>query len=116
MRASPHSLCGTSSRRLSRQNRQPCAHRFPPQCRSFLSRNWSCEMDTLLPFKALIVASRAKDHLQMITSAEPFFNRMASENRFAVDFTADAETINEQNLEQYRVFVMLHLAPFDMTY
>jgi type 1 glutamine amidotransferase len=73
-------------------------------------------MDIPLPFKALIVSSRAKDHLQMSASAEPFFARMASENHFAVDFTDDAETINEENLEQYQVFVMLHLAPFDMTY
>ena len=67
-------------------------------------------------FKALIVASRAKDHLRMSASAEPFFARMAAENHFSVDFTDDAETIHEENLEQYQVFVMLHLAPFDMTY
>jgi uncharacterized protein len=73
-------------------------------------------MDMTLPFKALIVASRAKDHLQMSASAEPFFARIAAENHFAVDFTDDAETISEENLEQYQVFVMLHLAPFDMTY
>ena len=51
----------------------------------------------------------------MIVSAEPFFARMAEENGFAVDFTEDAETINQENLAQYRAFVMLHLAPFDMT-
>src|SRR5437016_3234574 len=73
-------------------------------------------MDKPLLFKALIVASRAKDHLQMSASAEPFFAQMAAENHFAVDFTDDAETINEENLKRYQVFVMLHLAPFDMTY
>jgi type 1 glutamine amidotransferase len=67
-------------------------------------------------FKALIVASKAKDHLEMCASADPFFARMAQENGFAVDFTADAETINEENLRQYQAFIMLHLAPFDMTY
>lgn len=73
-------------------------------------------MDRPLPFKALSVASRAKDHQQMIAGAEPFFARMAAENQFTVDFTEDAETVNAENLEQYQVFVMLHLAPFDMTY
>ena len=40
---------------------------------------------------------------------------MAADNHFAVDFTEDADTINDANLAQYQVFVMLHLAPFDMT-
>ena len=51
----------------------------------------------------------------MIASAEPFFARKAAENLFAVDFTDDAGTINEENLQLYQVFVMLHLAPFDIT-
>src|ERR1051326_1769037 len=66
-------------------------------------------------FKTLVVASKAKDHLPMIASAEPFFARLAAEDRFAVDFTDDAGAINEENLNRYQVFVMLHLAPFDMT-
>ena len=73
-------------------------------------------MDKPLTFKVLIVTSRAKDHLQMSASAEPFFAQMAAENHFIVDVTDDAETINDANLEQYQVFVMLHLAPFDMTH
>src|SRR5579871_716893 len=72
-------------------------------------------MNDASTFKALIVASKAKDHLQMSASARPFFARMAAENRFEVDFTDDTETINEENLRRYQVFVMLHLAPFDMT-
>ena len=73
-------------------------------------------MDSLPAFKALIVASIAKDHLPMIAGAEPFFARMARENRFAADFTRDSDAIRPDNLAQYQVFVMLHLAPFDMTY
>src|SRR5438034_11769647 len=66
-------------------------------------------------FRSLVVASKAKDHLPMVASAEPFFAQMAAENQFAVDFTDDAGTINAENLQRYQVFVMLHLAPFDMT-
>jgi type 1 glutamine amidotransferase len=51
----------------------------------------------------------------MIESAEPFFAQMAAENDFAVEFTDDAGTINAENLGRCQVFVMLHLAPFDMT-
>jgi len=40
---------------------------------------------------------------------------MAEENNFAMDFTDDATVINDDNLKQYQAFVMLHLAPFDMT-
>lgn len=73
-------------------------------------------MDKSPRFRVLIVGSKAKDHLEMIASAEPFFARMAEENQFAVDLTDDADTINPENLKNYQVFVMLHLAPFDMTY
>src|SRR5260370_23182439 len=65
--------------------------------------------------KSLVVASKAKDQLPMIASAEPFFAQMAAENHFAVDFTDDAGSINDENLGSYQVFVMLHLAPFDMS-
>ncbi len=66
-------------------------------------------------FHLLVVASRAKDHLKMIASARPVFEAMAKEKNFAVDFTDDATTINDENLTHYQAFVMLHLAPFDMT-
>jgi len=67
-------------------------------------------------FRVLVVASKAKDHLKMIAAAKPFFEELAAKNHFAVDFTDDADTINDENLAHYQVFVMLHLAPFDMTY
>ncbi len=66
-------------------------------------------------FRVLVVASRAKDHLKMIAAAKPFFERMADENHFALDFTNDTSLINPANLQRYKVFVMLHLAPFDMS-
>lgn len=65
-------------------------------------------------FRVLVVASDAKDHVKMITAARPFFYKLASENQFAVDFTDDSSIINDVNLSRYQVFVMLHLAPFDM--
>lgn len=66
-------------------------------------------------YRVLVVGSRAKDHVRMIQAAEPVFKKMALENHFEVDFTLDATTINDQNLAHYKAFVMLHLAPFDMT-
>src|SRR5258708_4756752 len=69
-----------------------------------------------LPFEVLVVASKAKDHQKMIASAQPFFARMGMDNHFDVEFTDNADEINDENLKQYQVFVMLHLAPFDMTY
>ncbi len=67
-------------------------------------------------FNVLVVASRAKDHLVMIESAKPFFEKMAKENNFSLDFTDDTSKINDANLSKYQVFIMLHLAPFDMSY
>ena len=67
-------------------------------------------------FRVLVVASRAHDHLKMIAAARPFFEQMAAENDFQLDFTDDTSVINPVNLAHYQVFVMLHLAPFDMSY
>jgi type 1 glutamine amidotransferase len=68
------------------------------------------------PFKVLIVASHAKDHLKMIAAANPFFEELGQKNGFDVDFTDDTSKINDDNLAKYQVFVMLQLAPFDMSY
>lgn len=67
-------------------------------------------------FRVLVVASKAHDHLKMIAAARPFFEQMAAENDFELDFTDDTSQINPANLARYQVFVMLHLAPFDMSY
>src|ERR1700760_4049510 len=67
-------------------------------------------------FRVLVVASKAHDHLQMIAAARPFFGQMAAEGDFQLDFTDDTSQINPANLARYQVFVMLHLAPFDMSY
>lgn len=51
----------------------------------------------------------------MIAAATPFLETMAQENGFTVRVSLDAGEINDENLAQYQVFVMLHLAPFDMS-
>jgi type 1 glutamine amidotransferase len=66
-------------------------------------------------FRVLVVASRAKDHQKMIAAARPFFEQMAADNHFGLDFTDDTSVINTINLKRYSVFVMLQLAPFDMS-
>ena len=66
-------------------------------------------------FNVLVVASRARDHEKMIAAAKPFLEEMGRENNFTVDFTDDTSRINDANLAHYQVFVMLHLAPFDMS-
>ena len=67
-------------------------------------------------FRVLVVASRAHDHQRMIAAARPFFEQMAAREHFELDFTDDTSRINPANLARYQVFVMLHLAPFDMSY
>src|SRR5579859_1237993 len=68
------------------------------------------------PFRVLVVASRASDHLKMIAAAKPFLEQMAKDNGFSLDFTDDTSRISDAGLADYQVFVMLHLAPFDMSY
>jgi uncharacterized protein len=67
-------------------------------------------------FSVLVVASRAKDHLKSIDAAKPFFEKLGADNHFSVDFTDDTSKINDGNLARYQVFIMFHLAPFDMSY
>jgi type 1 glutamine amidotransferase len=67
-------------------------------------------------FRVLVVASRAHDHLKMIAAARPFFEEMAARESFQLDFSDDTSRINPVNLARYQVFVMLQLAPFDMSY
>ena len=66
-------------------------------------------------FRVLVIASPDPDHGSMINKAKPFFEKIASENNFELDFSRDAKLINEDNLSNYQVFVQLHLAPFEMT-
>jgi len=68
------------------------------------------------PFRVLVVASRASDHSKMIAAAKPFFEELGRKNGFDIDFTDDSSKINDANLANYQVFVMLQLAPFDMSY
>lgn len=82
---------------------------------ALLSKVGSANRNKPPRFKVLIVASKAKDHHKMIERAKPFFEELAAKNHFEADFTDDADTINDENLKRYQVFVMLHLAPFDMT-
>jgi len=67
-------------------------------------------------FKVLVVASLASDHQVMIGAARGFLEKIAKDNNFDLDFTSDTSRINNDNLKQYQVFVMLQLAPFDMSY
>ncbi|HVW95337.1 MAG TPA: ThuA domain-containing protein [Mucilaginibacter sp.] len=66
-------------------------------------------------FRVLVVASQAKDHWKSISAGKDFFKKLGAENHFSVDFTDDTSTINDANLANYQVFVMFHLAPFDMS-
>ncbi len=62
------------------------------------------------------MAARVKDHAKMIAAAQPVFEQMAARYHFALDFTNDTSAINDNNLARYQVFVMLQLAPFDLSY
>jgi hypothetical protein len=67
-------------------------------------------------FRVLVLASRASDHIKMMAAAQPFFTKLAADSGFKVDYTDDTSKVNTANLRNYEVFVMLQLAPFDMSY
>jgi len=65
--------------------------------------------------RVLVVASSDPDHDPMIVKAKPFFEKLAADHHFRIDFTRDSSQINEHNLINYEVLIALHLAPFDLT-
>ena len=66
-------------------------------------------------FKAIVILSRADDHIKMMNSARPFLQQMADENNFTVEITDDTSNLNDANLKQYQVVIQLQQAPFDMS-
>ena len=66
--------------------------------------------------RVLVVSARVKDHRAMIDAARPVLEKMAAAGHYTLDFTDDTSVINDDNLARYQVFVMLQLAPFDMSY
>jgi type 1 glutamine amidotransferase len=66
-------------------------------------------------FRAMVILSRAADHIKMMTSARPFLERMAQESNFVVDITDDTSQLNDTNLAQFQVVIQLQQAPFDMS-
>jgi len=66
-------------------------------------------------FRAMVILSRAADHMKMMTSARPFLEKMAQENNFVVDITDDTSKLNDANLAKYQVVIQLQQAPFDMS-
>lgn len=67
-------------------------------------------------FRVLAVTSRADDHKKMMDAARPFLEKIAGQSNFDIEITDDSSKINDANLKNYQVFVMLQLAPFDMSY
>lgn len=66
-------------------------------------------------FSVLVVTSRVADHRKMMTAAIPMLQKMGADHNFKIDITDDTSKISDENLKNYQVFVMLQLAPFDMS-
>lgn len=66
-------------------------------------------------FRVLVVASADPDHDPMIIQSESFLKKIAAENNFELVFTRDTSVVNDKSLSEFKVFVQLHLAPFDMS-
>jgi type 1 glutamine amidotransferase len=66
-------------------------------------------------FRALVIASTDPYHARIVESAKPFFEKLAAENNFTVDFTRDTGRISESGLAAYNVVIQFQLAPFNMS-
>jgi|GEM_PF-7088489 len=67
------------------------------------------------PFKVLMMAAVAPDHLPMSAAARVALAQMGPANGFTVDFSTDTSLINDTDLARYQVLLQMHLAPFEIS-
>ena len=66
-------------------------------------------------FRVLALAEHAGIHRPFVDAAIPWLNQLARENRFAVDYIEDTQTIDDVFLAKYALFIQLDYPPYGWT-
>ena len=63
-------------------------------------------------FKALVLYENGGHHLAFSNAAKPWFNKLAIDSSFTIDYIQNTKTINEALLKKYQVFIQLDYPPY----
>jgi type 1 glutamine amidotransferase len=66
-------------------------------------------------FRAVALAEHAGIHKPFVDAARVWLGKLASENRFTVDYIEDTEKIDEAFLRRYALFIQLDYPPYRWT-
>lgn len=63
-------------------------------------------------FRALVLYENGGHHLAFTNAAIPWLNRLAVEKHFSIDYLLKADSIDEDLLKKYQVFIQLDYVPY----
>jgi hypothetical protein len=66
-------------------------------------------------FRAIVLAEHGGIHRPFVDAAKKWLGKLASENDFALDYIEDTETINDEFLAKYKLFIQLNYPPYNWT-
>jgi len=66
-------------------------------------------------FRLLALAEHGGIHKPFVDAAKAWLDKLASENRFAVDYIEDTQEIDDAFLAKYNLFIQLNYPPYNWT-
>jgi type 1 glutamine amidotransferase len=66
-------------------------------------------------FRALVLYENGGHHIAYSLTARPWLDKLAADSNFAITYIQRTDTITEQFLEQYQLFIQLDYAPYAWT-
>ncbi|MGN6440109.1 MAG: ThuA domain-containing protein [Agriterribacter sp.] len=63
-------------------------------------------------FRALVLYENGGHHLAFTNAAIPWLNQLAAERNFTIDYLQKVDSIDDQFLEKYQVFIQLDYVPY----
>jgi uncharacterized protein len=66
-------------------------------------------------FQVLALAEHGGIHKPFVDAAKAWLDKLASENRFAVDYIEDTQPIDDAFLAKYKLFIQLNYPPYNWT-
>jgi len=75
----------------------------------------SAAQENQIRFHVLALAEHGGIHKPFVDAAKSWLDKLAAENRFAVDYLEDTQPIDDAFLAKYRLFIQLNYPPYNWT-
>jgi uncharacterized protein len=79
------------------------------------SASASTAQDTRPRFKVVALAEAGGIHRPFVDAAKVWLQKLAEENGFSVDYIENSDTINDEFLSHYQLFIQLNYPPYGWT-